>query len=340
MPDLNLLVPGTGGTSLIDHTGADIGYPIRMRLGGATNGLLARGPDYYGRLLTMEHRPGQLAPVKTSALPGVMIRPGHVLDVAYNQVPAGFNRWVYDWRADLRYSAGQLLDVLRERKPSDGRWNLIGHSQGGLLIVLASKLLDDPEAFQEYVGRVVLVGAPLAGTVNAAHALLTGESAGKPSASVFKEILRTWPSLYQMLPQWPAVVDENGEELGEEHQLSSSDGWPDVPGIEKDFLERAADVMRMLRDPLSHMRGDVRVALVKARNRNTGVTLTRKDGALIPEPAARVQKGDGLVPFERTVTWIGDHIRPHIFAYNGVANAHAFMLTDPGISADVRRLLR
>lgn len=323
----------------MDHTGADLGYPLKMRLGTASKGLLGMGEAAYRELLTMEHEAGQIAPAKTSARPGTSLRPGHVLRVAYNQIPGEFNHFLYDWRADLRYSARQLLEFLEERKPSTGRWNVVGHSQGALVIVVASHLLGDAEAFSSLVRSVVLVGAPIAGTVNAAEALLTGEVSGKPAAGTFREILRTWPALYQMLPQWPAVVDREGKPLPDELQLLSPAGWQGVEGIRADFLQRAREVADGLRDPLGHMRGDIRVAIVLTRNRNTGLTLQRLDGDLGEEPASR-QKGDGLVPFERTLTWVGDHVRRFVVAYDGPANAHAFLLSDPAVSSDVLRLIR
>lgn len=339
MPNLNLLVPGTGGTTLMDQFGEDIGYPVRMRLGVASDGLLGTGAAAYKELLSMEHDELQVPPVKTSLRPGTALRPGHVLQVAYNQLPSDFNHFLYDWRADLRSSATQLLEFLEERKPRDGRWNVVGHSQGALVIVVASHLLEDPDDFAELVGRVVLVGAPLAGTANSAEALITGDVAGKPAAPRFQEILRTWPSLYQMLPQWPAMVDEDGEPLPDEFQLLAPSGWSGVPGIREDFLDRAEEVIPYMQDPLAHLKGDIRVSLVLARNRDTVVHLLSRDGCPTAEPSTW-EKGDTLVPFRTTVRWLGERISRHVVAYEGPAREHAFLLSDPGVCTDVRSLTR
>jgi len=339
MPNLNLLVPGTGGTTLMDQYGADIGYPVRMRLGVASDGLLGTGAEAYKELLSMEHDPHQIAPVKTSLREGTSLRPGHVLKVAYNQIPDRFNHFLYDWRADLRSSAIRLLEFLEERKPRDGRWNLVGHSQGGLIIVVASRLLDDPEDFAEMVRSVVLVGAPLAGTVNSAEALITGEVAGKPAAPRFQEILRTWPALYQMLPQWPAMVDEGGNPLPDDLQLLAPSGWKGVPGIRADFLERAEEVIPLLQDPLAHMKGDIRVTLMKARNRDTTIHLLHRDGGPTAEAQLR-EKGDTLVPFRTTIRWLGERVSRFVVACEGPVREHSFLLADPGVCSDVRRLVR
>jgi hypothetical protein len=101
MANMNLLVPGTGGITLMNQLGEDLGYPVKMALGVLSDGLLGLSADELVALLSMDHRPGQLAPAKTSLAPGVSIRPGHALQVAYNQVPASFNHFLYDWRADI-----------------------------------------------------------------------------------------------------------------------------------------------------------------------------------------------------------------------------------------------
>jgi pimeloyl-ACP methyl ester carboxylesterase len=250
--------------------------------------------------------------------------------VAYNQIPEQANHFLYDWRADLRYNAALLADFIEQRRPPEGRWNLIGHSQGGLLIALASKLFVDREAFSELVTSATLVGPPLAGTMNAFAALLDGENAGKEAASRFKAVLRTFPSLYQMLPAWPAVRDPEGEVAPPERQLTHPGGWDDLPGIDEDLLSRIEPVQEALRDPLSHMKGDVRATIVLARNRNTVVEIQRGVEGL--EEGERLsQKGDSLVPYKRTLSWLGDHIKPFVRAFKSGVNQHAFMLNDPAV---------
>jgi hypothetical protein len=228
----------------------------------------------------------------------------------------------------------------------NGRWNIVGHSQGALLIVLASKMAaerndpNDPasrERFSELAVTVTMVGAPLAGTVNAARALITGESAGEAAAPVFKRILRTWPALFQMAPAWPAVVDENQDDAPPEHQLGEVTGWPHMD-VSEDMMERARAVRMLLRDPLSHMR-NIQVAVLMARNRLTGLKLERRSGHLNGDPVVQ-QKSDRLVPFEQTLAWVGDHIRPFVNAFEKNVNEHPFLLDDPAVLQRVKQLLR
>lgn len=326
-----LLVPGTGGTTLIDNSGKDIGYPVKMKIGIASRGLLGMPAEELTELLSMEHRPGRLAPSRTSLRTGTSLRPGHVLEVAYNQLPKRANHFLYDWRCDLRHNAALLLEFLQDRRPSGGgRWNLVGHSQGGLLIVLASKLLPATDGFQELVASATLVAPPLAGTMSSFAALLDGESAGKTAAPVFQFALRTFPSLYQMLPAWRAVLSSDGNPAPPELQLTSLQGWDGLPGMDEDLMSRLEPVQDALRDPLSHMKGNVKVAIVLARNRNTVVEVRR--GLLGIEDGARArEKGDDLVPYKRTLSWAGDHIKPFVIAQKSGVLKHAFLLNDPAV---------
>jgi len=339
MANMNMLVAGTGGITLMDSLGEDLGYPVKMQLGVLSKGLLGRSAEELIELLSMDHTPGRLAPTKTSLKPGLSIRPGHVLEVAYNQVPASFNRFLYDWRADMRHSAAQLVEFLQERRGSGSRWNLVGHSQGALLIVLASKLLPDRAAFAELVASVVLVGAPLAGTVNSVHALIEGDQMGEAASPAFREILRTWPSLYQMMPAWPAVVDSAGNQAPAERQLLAASAWNGHDGIREDLLLRAREAQALLRDPLGWMEGDVDVRILMARNRRTVVDVDGSQGRLTNASQTR-ELGDSLVPHDQTLAWTGDFVRQFTLTFKSPCREHAFLLCDPAILGEIRSFIR
>jgi pimeloyl-ACP methyl ester carboxylesterase len=339
MPNANLLVAGTGGITFIDNAGKDIGYPVKMQLGVASKGLLGRSAAELIDLLSMEHIPGQIAPAKTSLLPGMSLRPGHVLLVAYNQVPSDFNHFLYDWRADIRYSAQQLLDFLQQRQPPNGRWNLVGHSQGGLLIVLASKLLQNRDDFEKLVASVTLVGTPLAGTVNSARAILKGDQMGDAASPAFKQIIRSWPSIHQMLPAWPSVLDGQGTELPAGEQLIQPGGWAVEGPISDDMLLRAREAQAMLRDPLGWMEGDIDVAAVMGRNRQTSLRVLRSETSLDADSLTK-ELGDTLVPHDRTIQWVGGHLGQFVKTFKSPCNVHSRLLNDPGVLTVVKQMLR
>ena len=189
MPNAGVLVPGTGGITFRTSDGVDTGYPIGMKL---SIELLGKPPEYYQELLSMEHRPGQLAPVKTTLVPGSSLLPGMALDVAYNQVPASFDRFLYDWRADIRWNAANFLDYLVNRKPASGRWNIACHSQGGLIVALAAKLyVDSGRSFDDLAACVVFGDIPFAGTVNSSRAMINGDDMGEAALRCPASVTKT-----------------------------------------------------------------------------------------------------------------------------------------------------
>jgi pimeloyl-ACP methyl ester carboxylesterase len=338
MAGANLLIPGTGGITLEDADGNDVGWPVLMRLKGIIRGIQGKSDQELVELLGMEHRPGQLAPVKTSLKPDTSLHPGRVLRVAYNQVQDGFNTFLYDWRTDLRHSAARLLELVCERRAGDGPWRLVGHSQGGLLILLASKLLDSEDEFARYVDRVTLVGAPVAGTLNAAEAMFLGDNAGERLAPVMRRTIRMWPAIYQMLPAWPAVWDRDGIPLPEAQQLPFPAGWPGVEGIDEDLLLRAREVQALLRYPLTHLEG-VDVRFYWAENRKTMTAIQRTDEDPMDWNPVDHEQGDSLVPFGTTLRWIGTQHGPHVTRFKAPCEPHAYLLNDETVVSHLRRRL-
>lgn len=335
MPNSNLLVAGTGGITLMDSQGNDLGYPGPMAIGSVTGGLIGLPPDSLVELLSMEHKAGQIGPVKTSLKEGLSIRPGHVIETAYNQVPSSVNRFLYDWRADMRWSASALRDFIVQRKPPGGRWNIVGHSQGALLIVMASKLFAKTTEFADYVASVTLVAGPLCGTINAAHAIVAGDLFASASNAAFQQITQTWPSIYQMCPDssWQdAVVDQGGAAVPAQ-PLSSI-----LPGFSSDMQGRWATARQLLKDPFQSMDGDIQALVIMARTRATGVNLELADGKLTSQSHA-FDLGDTLVPWQRTMSWLGSAAS---FARTmlGPINEHAYLFNDPSVWGEVQSALR
>ena len=339
MANLNLLIPGTGGITLMDNMGKDLGYPVKMRLGVLGQELAnLPGPNLV-ELLSMVHNPDQIAPAKTSLKPGTAISPGHALETAYNQVPGNFKHFLYDWRSDIRYSAQHLLEFLQQEKPANRRWNIVTHSQGGLLVVVASKMLPNATDFADLVASVTFIAAPLAGTVNAARALIDGDQMGASEVPEFQQILRTWPSLYQMLPAWDVLQDANGAPLPASQQLNQLAGWGGLPNISSDLIDRCQTVQAILRDPLANMDGDIQVTFLNGMNRDTGVAIAR-DANGTPGKTAATAKGDTLVAYDQTYNYVGPTIRQYVEGFDSPCREHSFLLCDPAVMTRVKQLLR
>ncbi len=328
-----LLVPGTQATSLRDHEGNVVYNAVRVQLVIGRGDLGDRDPEGVGMLLGMKHTPGKLKPELTSLEDGVHVVKGDVLRTPYDGLPVT-DWWRYDWRADLRYNAYKLLQYLEAERADDTRFNLIGHSQGALIIVLASKLAVSPRWFAERVGRVVLVGGPIAGTVRALEAILFGrEDLGEKNLPGILAAARTWPALYQMLPAWASAVDEDGQPLDNEEQFNMPGGWPDlldVPGgISSDLLQRARETQALLTGPFSHMVPGVDTLVVMGKRQMTPISVPRRAGLFVPE--YRNQKGDSLVPEKITQGMIGPPVHDRRRIFEGNVQPHAMLCVDPQV---------
>ena len=302
-----LLVPGTQATTLRDHRGNTVYNAVRVQLLIGRIDIGDRDPDELGKLVGMEHAPGRLKPVRTSLEDGTHIVKGDVLRTPYNGLPV--TDWFrYDWRADLRFNANRLLQFLREEAEPGLRWNLIGHSQGGLVIVLASKLAQSPREFASMVGRVVLVGTPFAGTVRALEAILFGRAdMGKRNLQGLLAAARTWPAIYQMLPAWPAAVSANGSPRPLGRQFIWPAGWGNLlkaaDPIQADLLLRTRETQALLTGPFSHLVPAVDTLTIMGRRHLTPISVPFVRGRYTQK--YKKQKGDGYVPERITTAHIG-----------------------------------
>lgn len=341
-----LLIPGTQATCLVDQHGRIVYNAVRVSVGLQKDDLGGRPPTEWERLLSLEYEPGELAPARTSLEPGTTLRPGPVVQTPYMLLPRAHEPWPYDWRCDLRHNALMLLDTLRARAGAgEGRFNLIGHSQGALLIILASKLAERGE-FARYVQRVVLVGAPLAGTMRAVEALVFGhEGLGERNRPIAMRAARTWPAIYQMLPAWACVSDAVGTVLPEDEQLFHLSGWSDVPSpetVDEDHLVRAIETQALLADPLDRFGPGIAVRSIMGVNQRTGFRLRKgAGGAPAFQPIeTRRNGGDNLVPYTETLSHCGKPFSYTVTPYAGGVEPHAMLCCDETIAEHIVAFLR
>ena len=339
MADRNLLVPGTQATTLRDQNGTTVYNAVRVSLGLQGDDLGGRPRDEWQALLSVEHEHGRLEPTLTSLLPDTEIRPGPVAMTPYDRLPGPLDTFPYDWRLDIRFNAQRLVEHLRENKPADGRWNLIGHSQGGIVIVLASHCTTHLEEFSRLVARVVLVGCPIAGTQRALEALAVGRGDFGEDAflcDAARGMAQTWPALYQMLPAWDSVVDPAGNPLPESRQLTRIGGYPGVwkGGMSRDLLERARATHELMERPLVRFGPGVATLAVQGQKQDTPTWLTRDGPRLATtdnRPGSRFEldfgttAGDTLVPSDETVKWAGPRYDKRTMRIAGPVKEHAFL---------------
>ena len=313
-----LIVPGMTGCKLLIN-GEDVGWPVETMIdawlagkGGFGLHIESLNPDTIVETLKMDYPPdtSQWEPRATTLRPGSHITPGPTLKLAYNQL-TDFNFFDYDWRCDVRQTGLLLLNYLKENKPGGVRWKLIGHSLGGLVTVVASKLFaqengDDDTAFSKLVSHVVLLASPLDGTMVGADALINGDNLSTPFNAYFKEIVKTWPSIHQLLPAWFGSVKRmvNGAEIDDEYCLQDDEPWAKV-GLDLSMLRRARETRdAFFSAPLSRM-NNVKTRIIMSRAWNTKNHVVRDDqGNLIVSDLC--ERGDTSVPEETIRKSAGD----------------------------------
>lgn len=228
-----VLVPGILGSQLLRPDGTLVWLNLRNALGTYDLSLPYRLPltDSRDDLV-----PGGLLGVDT-ALPRIFGFTEYA-DAVDLLEDAGFGRdavaplpsyhvFTYDWRRDLVESAGRLhetLEALAEaRGDPDTRFNVIGHSMGGLIARYylrfgAAEAADDAPvtwAGARRIRTLVLVATPSGGSLPALDALLNGSRVGFSSATLAAPVIGRFPSLYHLLPTGGtnALLDERREPI-------------------------------------------------------------------------------------------------------------------------------
>jgi|GEM_PF-832377 pimeloyl-ACP methyl ester carboxylesterase len=348
-----LIVPGMTGCKLLLND-EDVGWPSELTLkailageaGGFGFKLDSLKPDSIVETLSMEYLPdsAQWQPMRTTLKANSEIKPGPTLELAYNQL-TDFGFFEYDWRADIRESGRLLMEYLKQNMPENGQWKIIGHSLGGLVTIVASKLYarennDSDTAFSQLASHVVLLASPLDGTMVAADAIINGDNLSGGFSTYFKEIVRTWPSLHQMLPAWYWSVKKivNGAEIDDDYCLQDDAPWiASKPEISLSMLQRARDARKdFFRAPLSRM-NNVKTKIIMSRAWATNNHVVR-DALNNLTVSNAGEPGDTSVP-EETVRKMAEQIeldRMLSFGDDKETQKHALVGCDPVIAAAVK----
>lgn len=350
----DLLVPGTGGNKL-ELDGDDLGWPSTLAaqgwLAGATgyaiglDGLPIPAKEVV-EVMSMEHADAtSTRATRTTLKQGSAVGPGQVLDLVYNQF-SDHDRFVYDFRGDLRHTGQRLLTHLLDNRPGGSeRWRIVCHSQGGLAVTVASKLYaqqngDDDRAFARLVSHVAFIAVPFYGTMTSAISLLEGEELSAGFASSFKSIARTWPSLHQMLPAWPGSVrlKAGAQVTNAAFNTLNAAAWPGHP-LDPAMLVRARDTRtQFLNNPLSRMNG-VKKRILMSRAWPTSTHLLIDNGVL--SAGAPDEPGDMVVPAETTFKMEAKVEKEvtHLFGSGGDTMKHFALSVDPFVASEVAAFL-
>lgn len=146
-----------------------------------------------------------------------------------------FFRFGYDWRRDNRIAAQLLseatsrwLDEWRKTNP-DAKLVLVAHSMGGLVARYFIEVLGGWRDTR----MLISVGTPFRGSLNALGSLAGGLSVGSRHLFDLSEAVRSFPSVYQLLPIYSCYDPGDGslqklQDVGSVPNLNSTlaqDAW-------------------------------------------------------------------------------------------------------------------
>jgi len=169
---------------------------------------------------------------------------------------ASYHVFTYDWRRDLIDSARRLDETLErladERGDPRARFNVIGHSMGGILLryyLRYGTAEPGPDAAVTWAGarriaNAVIVASPCAGTVLALDALLNGSRVGFSTTTLAPQVIAPMVSMYELLPPAPApaLVDASGSDLALDlHDLATWERFAWGPFHPRDELHPVSE---------------------------------------------------------------------------------------------------
>jgi pSer/pThr/pTyr-binding forkhead associated (FHA) protein len=121
-----------------------------------------------------------------------------------------FFEFPYDWRQDVRISARQLGQLV-ENLPATQPIIIIGHSLG----TMVSRYYVERLGGHKHVERLILMGGPHKGAVKGLVSMLVA-----PEVLPFgimgerlRQIVMTFPSSYQILPDYAVGTDQHGRQI-------------------------------------------------------------------------------------------------------------------------------
>ncbi len=214
-----IVIPGITASSLVDD------YPLKAdeiwtMVFNKEYERIALHPDdlRYEALEPARVRAGQLFPVYDDLIRALR----HELSPRADR-PTPVFAFPYDWRMDVRASAGKLAafvdeviartKLLRHYADADNlQVDLVGHSMGGLVICEYLSQLGR----RSNVEKVVTIGTPFLGSVEAIVKITTGMSllTGPEPKEREREAARVTPALYQLFPSYPgATTDPKGNDV-------------------------------------------------------------------------------------------------------------------------------
>jgi len=222
-------------------------------------------------------------------------------DLDVLRVPYDFRRSVVE-AADLLGRA-----VIAAVGDSGRRAVVVGHSLGGLV----SRYWLGAGGGWRHCRALITLGTPHRGAPRALDWLVNGAGVGSVRVGSVSRVLREWPSLYELLPQYPAILDPGGKpvEVAALPPAAVREFGSGMAGA--DLLRRAAEAARVHRDMAAGWAAipdGEQPALLPyfGRGHATPDRAVLRDGRLRVEKKAAEWRGN--------VGWLGDGTVPAISA--------------------------
>jgi pimeloyl-ACP methyl ester carboxylesterase len=150
--------------------------------------------------------------------------------------------FAFDWRRDLVESVRRLdetLEALADARGDRGtRFNIVGHSMGGLIARYylrygtAEPRPDMPVTWAgaRRINSMVLVAVPNGGSIHSLEAMLYGNRVGLSYTTLAASVVARMPSVYQLIPPAgaPALLDASGQPIDADlHDVATWErfGW-------------------------------------------------------------------------------------------------------------------
>ena len=247
--DVVILLPGITGSVLARRDGKEVWSP-------SAGALWRLVTSFGGSIEDLELDAGGVDDGVTAPrlIPDVTIVPGLIKIDGYSRIERylieqlgltpgrNYFPFPYDWRRDNRQTAQRLQRQAHEwlhawrasSGASDAQLVLVGHSMGGLV---ARYFLECLEGWKS-TRALITLGTPHRGALNAVDFIVHGMKKGVgPFGLDLTPLLRSFPSVYQLLPIYPCV-DVGAAELARIAAAAQSGALPNVDA------DRAADARR------------------------------------------------------------------------------------------------
>jgi pimeloyl-ACP methyl ester carboxylesterase len=244
----------------------------------------------------------------------------------------------YDWRLSCRMNGRRLARFLDEqvgkwrtsRGRSDLRAVLVCHSMGGLV----ARWCVEREHGHEFVSRIITIGTPYKGAGIALEVLANGVRLPEHIGPRFDELVRSLPSVGELLPTYACVRDSGGalKRLDEVDVLPANLVTAGL-GFHRELTTavQARDPMRT--DLLDVFRGGLQPTLTSASLSSAGILTMHESSDGTSD--GRDDRGDGTVPRDSATPpeWSNPALA------KAVAQRHASMQLAASVQAELNVIL-